>query len=254
MKQPINAIYAIRCLAAALLIAGPGAVLAQGGPPLVTDDPDTPGDGHWEVNLAAIGTRTPGRWEVAAPDADINYGWGEHIQLKADVPWVYAHDTGSEWKSGLGAPVLGVKWRFLDREDSGFSMSTYPQYEWTWLQSSVTRGITSDEKQFLLPVEVSTIAGSFSLDAEFGRNFVRDGTNQWIAGGIVAHACGADVECLAEIHEVLEPQGARTLLNLGVHWKLAEDATLLAAAGHELATTLADRQQVLLYLGVQLTR
>ena len=27
-------------------------VLAQGGPPLITDDPGTPGDGHWEINIA----------------------------------------------------------------------------------------------------------------------------------------------------------------------------------------------------------
>ena len=41
-------------------------VLAQGGPPLVTDDPETPGDGHWEVNLAATGDHTSGRWQIAA--------------------------------------------------------------------------------------------------------------------------------------------------------------------------------------------
>src|SRR5207248_738988 len=26
---------------------------AQGGPPLITDDPDTPGPGYWEINVAA---------------------------------------------------------------------------------------------------------------------------------------------------------------------------------------------------------
>src|SRR5215831_18405962 len=40
--------------------------LAQGGPPMVTDDPGTPGDGHWEINIGSIATHSPGRWTVAA--------------------------------------------------------------------------------------------------------------------------------------------------------------------------------------------
>ncbi len=35
----------------------PVAVHAHAGPPMVTDDPDTPGDGHWEINMAAAGGR-----------------------------------------------------------------------------------------------------------------------------------------------------------------------------------------------------
>jgi hypothetical protein len=51
---------------------------------MLTDDPDTPGDGHWENNLAIIATHTSGRWVLAAPDADLNYGWGER-DLKPEV-------------------------------------------------------------------------------------------------------------------------------------------------------------------------
>ena len=43
---------------------------------MVSDDPETPGKGHWEINLASIGARSALRWEVTAPDADLNYGWG----------------------------------------------------------------------------------------------------------------------------------------------------------------------------------
>ena len=72
---------------------------AVGGPPLVTDDPDTPGDGHWEINLAAIAQRTGGGNTIAAPDADINYGLGDFIQLKADLPYTYAQLSGQPSKS-----------------------------------------------------------------------------------------------------------------------------------------------------------
>src|SRR5882757_592772 len=86
----------------------PQSVLAQGGPPLVTDDPDTPGNGHWEINLAAVGSHVPGLSQLALPDADINYGWGDHVQLKVDTPWLTADKSGEGVKSGLGTSEVGV--------------------------------------------------------------------------------------------------------------------------------------------------
>jgi hypothetical protein len=240
--------------AAAVLAFASGATSAQGGPPMVTDDPETPGDGKWEINLATIGERTAGRWNLAAPDADVNYGWGDHIQLKVDAPLSVVHDTGQPWKAGLGAPVVGVKWRFIDIEDSGFSMSTYPQYTRNWFASSANRGLTPSGGQFFLPIEVSTVVHEFSLDAEAGANLVQYGTTQVELGGIVAHSCMQEVECIAELRHVFAPNASQTLLNFGLHWKLNESAFVLAAAGREFGQNTDDRQRLLVYLGVQLLR
>ena len=229
-------------------------VLAQGGPPLVTDDPETPGDGHWEVNLAATGDRTSGRWQIAMPDADINYGLGEHIQLKLDIPWNIVHESGESWKSGLGSSQVGIKWRFVDIEDSGFSMSVYPQYTWNWQSSSVNRGITEPGTQFFLPVEIATVAGDFGLDAEVGRNFVQEGPNQWVVGGVVAHSCGEKVECVGEVHVTAAPHDVQTLVNLGFHWQLNESLFLLGAAGREFGPSSPDQSRFHFYLGFQILR
>ncbi len=237
-----------------LLLVASEAAFAQGGPPLVTDDPETPGDGHWEINLATMGTRTSGRWEIAAPDADINYGWGEHVQLKLDVPWVFVHETDLHWKSGLGASDVGIKWRFVDIEDSGFSMSTYPQYTRNWLHSSASRGITASGGKFFLPIEAATVVGDYALDAEVGRNFVQYGSGQWVAGAIVAHSCGPHLECLGEVRETSGPHDSQTLLNVGVHWKLKESLVVLASAGREFGAHTEDQQRFLFYFGVQLLR
>ena len=35
----------------ALLLLAPLSLFAQGGPPLLTDDPGTPGRNNWEINL-----------------------------------------------------------------------------------------------------------------------------------------------------------------------------------------------------------
>ena len=220
----------------------------------MTDDPETPGDGHWEINLATIGEHTLRRWDIAAPDADINYGWGEHIQLKVDAPWAFVHESGQAWKTDLGAPDVGVKWRFIDIEDSGFSMSTYPQYTRNWLPSSADRGITPSGGQFLLPLEAATVVHDFALDAEVGVNFVEHGSTQWMIGGIVAHSCGSSVECLLEVRQTVAPHDVQTLLNVGAHWKLDESMFVLTAVGRQVGERTDDQQRLLFYLGVQLLR
>ena len=68
---------------AVLIFGFLGAVIAhaQGGPPFRTDDPDTPGNHHWEINYGFIGDRNPGTGAYQVPDFDINYGLGDRIQL-----------------------------------------------------------------------------------------------------------------------------------------------------------------------------
>ena len=58
--------------------------LAQGGPPFLSDDPDTPGNNHWEINVFATGERNPFAGAYEVPNVDLNYGVGHRIQLKFD--------------------------------------------------------------------------------------------------------------------------------------------------------------------------
>src|ERR1700730_11610703 len=75
----------VTTVASALL---PAHAFAQGGPPLLTDDPDTPGPGHWEINIAALMEKTRSQRRVEVPRVDLNYGVGRRIQLKFEMPWV----------------------------------------------------------------------------------------------------------------------------------------------------------------------
>jgi hypothetical protein len=132
--------------------------------------------------------------DLAAPDLDINYGWGEHVQLKVDLNWATADSEQGRRMTGFGATDVGVKWRFLDQEKSGIAMSVYPQLLTNLSPSSAARGLTSNNREFLLPVEIATDLGEFKLDAEAGRNFVQRMPDAWVAGVIVAHACGPNLE------------------------------------------------------------
>ena len=100
---------------------------AQGGPPLATDDPGTPGDGKWEINGAITTEITRSRQNFGLPALDFNYGVGEHVQLKFETEADLIHAMGSATRAGIGYSKVGVKWRFVDEEKSGVAVSVYPQ-------------------------------------------------------------------------------------------------------------------------------
>jgi hypothetical protein len=51
-----------------------------------TDDPGTPGNRTWEINIACTQTFSPIEREIETPLLDINYGLGDRIQLKFEIP------------------------------------------------------------------------------------------------------------------------------------------------------------------------
>lgn len=118
-------------------LAGP----ASAGPPLQTDDAGTPGNKHWEINIAYTLDKRHTTTTHETPILDVNYGVGENIQFKYEVPWLVLHENGSGTKSGLGNSVAGVKWRFLDEKRDGVAMSVYPQFEFSNPTTSADLGL-----------------------------------------------------------------------------------------------------------------
>src|SRR5437773_4740578 len=115
-SKPMNRALFVGPLLVAALASLPVTALAQGGPPLITDDPDTPGPGYWEINIGAVVEKSRALRHTEAPLADINYGLGKRIQLKFEIPWLSEHETGHPIQAQLGASNSGVKWRFLGQE------------------------------------------------------------------------------------------------------------------------------------------
>src|SRR6478672_7444093 len=64
-RESEDAYPTMRAAVPALLLSMvPTLAHAQAGPPLITNDPDTPGPGAWEINIAATGDRTGDAWAV----------------------------------------------------------------------------------------------------------------------------------------------------------------------------------------------
>src|SRR5262249_6683730 len=86
-----------------LLTAG----LISAGPLFVTDDPEPPPLGGWEINVPFILKRTAGQTEMSAPLFDLNYGL-PNTQLKLEIPVSIVHSDDDGIAAGLGDLLLGV--------------------------------------------------------------------------------------------------------------------------------------------------
>src|ERR1019366_112961 len=107
-RSPVRLIrHSVRALGCALFLLATGRAPAQGGPPLVTDDPGTPGRGNWEVNVAATLDRTSLASSWGTPLVDANYGWGERVQLKLEMPFAVVSGADGT-RGGIGNPLFGA--------------------------------------------------------------------------------------------------------------------------------------------------
>jgi hypothetical protein len=229
------------------------AAFAQGGPPLITNDTGTPGDGHWEINFAAAtGARTQSGWDIDAPNIDINYGYGERIQLSVTLPWSHRREAG-RWTSGAGDLEFAARWRFIDQEKAGVSVAIQPGWSGSWSTRAQRKGLASADDTFSLPLQIAREFGATAAGIELRRNFVAHAPDEWQAGAFVAHDCPNRIQCLAEINTTWTDTGPQTLLNLGLRRPLSEHVILLLSAGRELSHG-EDRQQLLFYAGVQFLR
>jgi hypothetical protein len=202
----------IQLLLPLLAVAGASMAHAQGGPPFITDDPGTPGNRHWEINLGWIGNHNPGLAYYQLPDIDMNYGWGDRIQLKYELPIAAATDQNNTTRAGLGESLLGVKWRPYEHHRAGepksdenmnFSLGTFPQASINNPTSSVRRGIVEPGPQYYLPVEFTAKLGPIGFDGEMGRWIGnRNVPSRWGRGLIAGHEFSKRLELYGEIYDL----------------------------------------------------
>jgi hypothetical protein len=243
-------------VASVLTVVGFTASIArgQGGPPLITDDPGTPGEGVWEINLALTLDQSRAQRAVEAPLLDVNYGWGERVQLKYEVAFLVLDERDGGPVGGLGDSLLGFKYRFLDEDKHGVAMSVYPQVEIDYPARWIRRDFVESGTAFLLPVQVARTLGPWEIGAEVGYRFVQHGDDQWEYGVAVGFAVTKRIELLGEIHgTIAEDFGSDDVLfNVGARWPITERTTFLFAAGRSFRDA-ADSTNLLVYAGLRWT-
>ncbi len=244
-----------RALATVLLLGvAKDAARGQGGPPLVTDDPGTPGNRRWEINLAFTLEKRATEQVIAAPLLDANYGLGDRIQLKLEIPWVVHEEDQQSARNGLGNTLIGVKWRFRDESRKGIAIAVYPQIQFNTLRSTARRGLVEQETKLLLPLSFEKTLGSISANLEIGHVFKEGKRGRWLYGLAFGREFSEDLEALAEVFGTTSSSlgDAESNWNLGARWKLGKRVKLLVAAGTGVSGSAGQaRARLLTYIGSQ---
>ncbi|HEV3243050.1 MAG TPA: hypothetical protein VGZ31_01400 [Chthoniobacterales bacterium] len=245
----------MRRLAIAILVAAATrTALAQGGPPMITDDPGTPGDRKWEINLAVAFEHRPNETAYDLPALDLNYGVGERIQLTLQTASVLLKRSDHGPIGGLGGSEAALKWRFLDQEKSGFDMSTFPRVIFNVTQSSVRRGLAEDGTRFQIPFQMAKSFGRLHIDGEFGPLASSVGRSEWLYGMVGGLDVAKPTMLMAELHGTSRMNFTRDVLtvNIGLRHQFSETRILIASLGHEVRTPDDQPLALIGYCGVQL--
>jgi hypothetical protein len=231
-----------------------GPAFGQGGPPYYTNDPGTPGNHNWEINLGYMPFYYSGQSVSHTPDVDINFGVGDRVQLTYENAWLRVQNPSSRVKYGLGQSNPGVKWRFYDGGESGLSVSIFPQLFLNNPNDAVRRGITPKSEAFLLPFEFTHKIGPVDVDYEIGYEQVHQGPNGWITGLVVGHDFTPKLEGDVELYNVgmFHPRGNQPTIDLGGRYKIHRPVIFLFMAGRSLEPARNNQSYFLGYFGIQL--
>ncbi|HMK65832.1 MAG TPA: transporter [Thermodesulfobacteriota bacterium] len=229
--------------------------LSLAAPPLLISDTGTPGDGHYELNAGISGVTALSGSKVAFPALDLNYGWGEHIQIKFELPWIFANKNGEEAQNGLGNSVLGVKWRFLDEDKHGLAMSVYPQLEFNTAKSSADKGLVDFGTKWILPMEVEKKFGPINVLGEVGFIYNPENGNQWLYGLALGYPTSKQFEWVGEIYGVagsnFDWASHDLVFNVGFRWNLVKWLNWNTSVGRSLHAMNGDEKTFQFYTGVQ---
>ncbi|MGA7080445.1 MAG: hypothetical protein WBQ43_14405 [Terriglobales bacterium] len=249
--QRILSVLLLLAMMAALSFSLPA--VAQGGPPFITNDPGTPGDANWEINIMTYSERHPAARIFNAPLLDLNYGVGSRIQLTYEVPYLVVGTDGGPTRSGLGKSLPGVKWRFYDSDEKKLSVSIFPQLEFNNPDASLQRGLVSYNTRFYLPVEVSKEVGPIQLNPEAGYIFSGGKGAGWFTGLVVLREINKRMEVAAEFYNSANTDGTNrwNTYDGGGRYKLGEHFILLFMAGRSFARPSSTQPQLFGYVGMQ---
>jgi len=253
----IGAKFGARLAASALLLALAGPLFA--GPPLVTDDPETPGLHGWEVNVSDDVEKTHDHLTVDAPYLDINYGRLENDQLRIQFPLVRFFDPeDGDPHAGVGDVGLGWKCRFLDEDKVGFAASVYPQM----ILPTGNRhlGLGDGVMELFLPMEI----GKHFCDerlfvyAEAGYYQSLDGAadDAWDFGLAAEWKWTKKLTVMGEVGGKMFPYGGAPddpFFNVGGAYHCNDTAAVIGSAGRSFRGSNSDAPEFTSFLGFQFT-
>ena len=253
-RLDLHTLHGLIVRAIAISLFGAACTAAFAGPPFLTDDPDPVDLHHIEVNLISQQTRAF-VGHSGSVSGEVNLGCATETQCHLALPVAFNVPVGGRWHAGLGDVELGVKYRFVNRPDDGWSAAVYPTL---YLPTGdAGRSLGNGRAQLLLPLWVQQSSGQWTWDAGIARliNPAPDARNSWFAGLLARRSFGERLSLGLELYR-RTPTAAReqsvTGFNVGAIFSVTEGQNLLISAGRGL-THVATNQHTL-FVAYQLER
>ncbi|MEZ5532149.1 MAG: transporter [Steroidobacteraceae bacterium] len=216
--------------------------VACAGPPYVTDDPEPPEPGKWEIYSFVEGVHAHDATEGSA-GFDINYGAAKDLQLTIEIPVEY--ERGDEDHSGLGDIVVAVKRMFIHQHEGTWvpDVAFYPEIG---LPTGADR-FTTDKVSAFFPLWAQKDIDDWSLfgGGGYGVNPGDGNKDYWLTGFAVTRQVTEKLNIGAEIYrqtadevdgESITGVGAGMEYELGGHWALLASIGPQFTHGHTMGT------------------
>jgi hypothetical protein len=234
-----------------------GAGPAFSGVPFVTDDPDTPEKGHFEINLGSQLTHSRGDTSGTAVGAEVNYGLLDQLELHVFAPLAFdsSRDTGTHF--GAGDVELGVKYRFIEADDYGWRPAVALAPTISLPSGSSSHGLGTGRAHGTLPIWVSEEIKQWTVfgGGGYAVNPGPGNKNFWFSGIAVTREITPELTVGGEIiYNSPADIGGNTSVgfNLGGVYNLSDRDHLLFSAGRNFIHA-SENNLYSVFVGWQLT-
>ncbi len=221
---------------------------APQSPPLGVDDPGTAGCNTWETNVLVDGDISHEEKSWEAPLLDINYGIGDNLQVKLEIPWLVAK-ANEKSQSALGNSKTGIKYHFYSQKTADLELAIYPQIQFASIGSKAEdKGLESSGSIVSLPLIIGMTVGKSTYgDIKLGINMalsrsnkkdVEDSTSLSAAIGLpVSKSMAVMAEIATERANKISTEGNREELlsmTVGALTEVTDTLSVFASLGRSL--------------------
>lgn len=222
---------------------------------MVTDDTGTPAPGTLEIIAYAAGESRDAGESVQGPALDFAYGLDDALEISLTVPRQRAKDAGENWVNGWGEAAIGLKWRFLEGQNTAVALA--PSLSMPLSTSSTIIGLVENTAVFSLPLLGSISLGHWEFTGSVGYSISSRNFDAVSLGLSTGYAVRPNFRLLVETWGIdfVNDGASEGFLNwrTGIEWVFAERFALLAAMGGNVWSQLGAENELKrdYYVGLQ---
>lgn len=231
----------------------PQRAFAQGGPPLMTDDPGTVEKGHFEINSGITAEYNSSSSLLEFPFIDINFGVSNRQHLNFEVPLISKYTSGDEPKRGIGKVGIGTKYRFFNQDSVGIDVSMHPAFYFVISSIAVENGVIDGGTELFIPLALQKEFGINIYGLEIGRLINSKSEGTWTFGILYARDLNTKVNIAGELNGNVNSALHETniLLNIGTRISMTNNLILLFSGGRSLVLPNGEEPVYIGYLAMQ---